>query len=270
MSRKPIQQVAMNRPIAVLLDIEGTISDIKFVSHILLPFTKNNVRKYFEEMFDRPECQEMIERLRETRQYYPDYPNIYPLSSGKNSVIKSVSDYSLAHIVHRNRISEIKQLQILLWIWGYENGLLRGHVYDEVTTVLHNWKHSQQIKIFVFSSAMVSAQQLLLCCTNHGNCLPLIDDFFDSSIGDKCNPQSYWNIAQAIGESPSKILFITDNNNEAKAALNANYNVCLMRRTDKGFAKTPTSTKSTLRKPTIQYNDGGIPIINSLEDIKFS
>lgn len=43
-----------------------------------------------------------------------------------------------------------------------------------------------------------------------------------------------------------------------------------MRRTDKGFAKTPTSTKSTLRKPTIQYNDGGIPIINSLEDIKFS
>lgn len=72
MSRKPIiQQVTMNRPMAILLDIEGTISDIKFVSHILLPFTKNNVRKYFDEMFDRPECQEMIERLRETRRYYP-------------------------------------------------------------------------------------------------------------------------------------------------------------------------------------------------------
>ena len=112
--------------------------------------------------------------------YYPSNqdPQILPLSAGKSLVVKTVSEYALTHIVNRNRMSEIKQLQILLWIWGYENGLLRGHVYDEVTTVLHNWKHSQQIKIYVFSSAMVSAQQLLLCCTNHGNCLPVNQSLF--------------------------------------------------------------------------------------------
>ena len=84
-----------------------------------------------------------------------------------------MSDYALANIRLKRRISEIKQLQILVWVWGYEKGSIKGHVYDEVTTTMHYWKKRDRITLYVFSSGMIAAQQLLLCCTNHGNCLPV-------------------------------------------------------------------------------------------------
>lgn len=100
-------------------------------------------------------------------------PAIAPASEGRSSVVRSVSEYVLANIQLKRRISEIKQLQILVWVWGYEKGILKGHVYDEVTTCMHAWKHQNDIRIYIFSSGMIAAQQLLLCCTNHGNCLPV-------------------------------------------------------------------------------------------------
>lgn len=100
-------------------------------------------------------------------------PIIASSKSNKNFIIQTLSEYSLSHITERSGIPEIKQLQILIWIWGYENDLIKGHVYDEVTSVLHNWKHIQNIWIYLFSSAMIPAQQLLVCNTNYGNCLPV-------------------------------------------------------------------------------------------------
>lgn len=96
---------------------------------------------------------------------------IAPITADRDRVLETITKYSLAHIIRRSRISEIKQLQILIWVWGYEKGLIKGHVYDEVTTVLHQWKNELEIDIFLFSSAMITAQQLLLCSTNYGNCL---------------------------------------------------------------------------------------------------
>ena len=75
----------------------------------------------------------------------------------------------------------MKQLQILMWVWGYEKGAIKGHVYDEVTTTMHYWKKRDRITLYVFSSGMIAAQKLLLCCTNHGNCLPVCAGQWDSN-----------------------------------------------------------------------------------------
>ena len=59
--------IRVNKPAAILLDIEGTMTDISFVSKVLFPFIRANVAPYFEETFDRIETQELIQRMRESR-----------------------------------------------------------------------------------------------------------------------------------------------------------------------------------------------------------
>lgn len=56
----------IEKPSVILMDIEGTLTDIRFVSKKLFPFIKANVGTYFEETFDKPETQEIIKRLRES------------------------------------------------------------------------------------------------------------------------------------------------------------------------------------------------------------
>ena len=105
--------------------------------------------------------------------YLSPVPQVEGLNASRREVIRSVTEYALANIKLKRRISEMKQLQILMWVWGYEKGAIKGHVYDEVTTTMHYWKKRDRITLYVFSSGMIAAQQLLLCCTNHGNCLPV-------------------------------------------------------------------------------------------------
>jgi enolase-phosphatase E1 len=57
--------------------------------------------------------------------------------------------------------SELKQIQILAWVWGYEKGLLKGHVFDDVPQAMHNWKTKLGIKLCTYSSGMVAAFVLL-------------------------------------------------------------------------------------------------------------
>ena len=57
----------VDKPAAILLDIEGTMTDISFVSKVLFPFIKANVANYFEDTYNRPETQELIRRMRESR-----------------------------------------------------------------------------------------------------------------------------------------------------------------------------------------------------------
>lgn len=62
-------QVSMRveKPSVILLDIEGTMTDISFVSKKLFPFIKANIETYFDECYARPETQELIKRMRESR-----------------------------------------------------------------------------------------------------------------------------------------------------------------------------------------------------------
>lgn len=57
----------VEKPSVILLDIEGTMTDISFVSKKLFPFIKANIETYFDECYARPETQELIKRMRESR-----------------------------------------------------------------------------------------------------------------------------------------------------------------------------------------------------------
>ena len=250
--------VTIRKPSVILLDIEGTTTDIGFVSKTLFPFIKANIGNYFNEAYNRVECQELIQRLRESQDSdRTDLPRVASVGEPRDDIIRSVTNYALANINIKRRISEIKQLQILVWVWGYDKQLLKGHVYDEVTSRMHVWKHHDHIKLYVFSSGMIAAQQLLLCCTNHGNCLPLITDFFDSSVGEKTDPKSFSNISAKIGQPLSRMLFITDSPQEAQAARQAKCQAAIIKRPNN-------------KLKGIDASKIGIPIISSFDDIHFN
>lgn len=70
MSLKPYflpQNLKMEKPSAILLDIEGTTTDPTFVSRKLIPVIESNVPNYFRETYSRSETKELIKRIREAR-----------------------------------------------------------------------------------------------------------------------------------------------------------------------------------------------------------
>lgn len=173
-------------------------------------------------------------------------------------VITRANDYSVGLIGLKKRISEVKQLQILVWVWGYQKKMLKGHVYDEVTTCMHNWKTRDHILMYVFSSGMIAAQKLLLCCTNHGNVLPLVTGFFDNSSGEKDSKESYETIAAEVCIQPNKIVFLTDSVKEALAASEAGLSVVVIKRSD-------VNVRNIEKLGPVL-----IPVVDSFDKIKFS
>jgi enolase-phosphatase E1 len=122
------------------------------------------------------------------------------------------------------KIGPLKAFQGYLWKSAYEQGKIRGVVYDDVVQALKVWKE-RNIHVYIYSSGSVPAQKLLFGYSNQGDLLPRIQGHFDTCIGSKLDKQSYIKIAKEIGSSPPSILFLSDNILECLAAREAGYQV---------------------------------------------
>jgi len=69
--------------------------------------------------------------------------------------------------------SALKQLQIIVWMYGYEKGELETHVFEDVLTAFHNWKTKYGIKIYIYSSSLALTQKLMFSCSAKGNLTPV-------------------------------------------------------------------------------------------------
>ncbi|XP_063387686.1 enolase-phosphatase E1 [Cydia fagiglandana] len=133
----------------------------------------------------------------------------------------------------------LKQLQGLIWKQGYDNGDIKGHVYDDVAAALDQWRSTDGHKVYIYSSGSVQAQKLLFGQSLAGDLLPRIDGHFDTAVGHKQEAASYTAIAEKIGAKPEEILFLTDIIEEAQAALGAGLRAALVSRA--GNAALPAS-----------------------------
>ena len=232
------------KPTVILMDIEGTTTDRHFMSSTLSPFIKTHMKQFLEEAFEWPETKQVVKQLRLAQQS-GRYKGMPTISIGsKQAVIASVVDNVKWQMKNKTMTSQVKQMQILCWWWGFQKNMITTHVYDDVSTALHKWK-SEGIAVGVYSSAIVLAQKLLFVKTIRGNLYPLIDHFFDSSIGEKKNSESYKTIVNTIGCEARKVTFITDSTDEAKAAIGAGLTAVLIERPgktiDSGNIKKVTS-----------------------------
>ena len=188
----------IRKPKAVILDIEGTTTDSSFVSKTLFPLIRKNFEKFLDETYEDIDTKDMIRKLRQLQSSgtIRGMPTI--VVGSKQQVIDSVSRNVKWQMKEHNMTTEIKQLELLCWLWAYQNNLIKAHIYDDVSPSLHNWKTKAGINIYTFSSGLVLAQKLLFVNTIHGNIHPLIDNFFDSGVGSKKEVESYKLISNKI------------------------------------------------------------------------
>jgi enolase-phosphatase E1 len=200
---------------AVLLDIEGTVTPISFVHENLFPYAPKHVNNYLSQHLQQPEVQADVQKLREEQSSDTDELRQPPIDS-----IDTIVTYVKRLIDLDRKSPALKSLQGKIWKAGYEDGSLKSPVYPDVVDAFERWRDAA-IKINIFSSGSVLAQRLLFAHTDAGDLTRYIDQYFDTSVGKKIDPQSYLAIAANLELDPSQILFVSDvvaELNAAKAA----------------------------------------------------
>ncbi|XP_064969368.1 probable bifunctional methylthioribulose-1-phosphate dehydratase/enolase-phosphatase E1 1 isoform X4 [Musa acuminata AAA Group] len=216
----------------IVLDIEGTTTPITFVTDVLFPYARDNVRKHLMSTYDSEETKEDIKLLR--AQVEDDLKEgilgSVPVPSddaGKDEVIDSLVTNVEAMIRADRKITSLKQLQGHIWRTGFENKELQGVVYEDVPEALLKW-HANGIKVYIYSSGSREAQRLIFGNTSYGDLRKYLCGFFDTTVGNKRESRSYFEISVSVGvDEPSQVLFVTDVYAEAVAAKAAGLQVLI-------------------------------------------
>jgi enolase-phosphatase E1 len=195
----------------ILTDIEGTTTSVSFVYDILFPYFRENINDLLLEITD-----EINYSFSEVKKLTLEEEGIN-LDTNED-VIKQLLKWSNQD----KKITPLKNLQGILWKKGYESGILKGHLYEDVPPALADWKN-RGLKMGVFSSGSVEAQKLIFGYSIFGDLCPYFSDFFDTKTGGKRELETYTKIAKIINLIPNEILFLSDINEELVAANEAGF-----------------------------------------------
>lgn len=131
-----------------------------------------------------------------------------------------------------SKAPHLKKLQGRLWRTGYENGDIVTPLFPDVVSVLKRWRTEEGKRLAIFSSGSVQAQRMFFGHVGYDaegkgegeteDLNPLFDANFDTiNAGPKTERQSYEVIAKELGMKPERILFLSDNVKEIRAAKEA-------------------------------------------------
>ena len=222
----------MDQVRGILLDIEGTTTPIAFVHEVLFSYARAHARDFLTQ--DSDEVRADVALLRE--EHAAD-------KSNNLQPPESIPDY-IDWLIDRDRKSTaLKSLQGKIWRQGYLDGSLKSQVFADVAPAFERWR-AAGLKIGIFSSGSVLAQQLLFAHTDAGDLTGFIDDYFDTNVGKKGDAESYRKIATAMDLEPSEILFISDVVAELEAAQESGMRTLLSIRPGNSPQKWPQMTIS--------------------------
>jgi enolase-phosphatase E1 len=188
---------------AILTDIEGTTSSLSFVKDVLFPYARERMAEFIRQHAQEAAVRKELEEVRRL--------------SGKNMSEPEVIEQLIRWIDEDKKITPLKSLQGMIWEDGYKKDAFKGHMYEDAVRHLKQWKQAG-VRLYVFSSGSVQAQKLLFAHTEYGDLTPLFSGYFDTTIGNKREADSYRKIAEAIGAPPGDILFLSDIREELDAA----------------------------------------------------
>lgn len=175
---------------AVLCDIEGTTTALSFVHDVLFPLSKREMDSFVRGNWDDPELQKLFAQL---GKYSPE------------EVVALLQSW----IDQDKKETVLKQIQGRIWKHSFESGLVRSHMYPDVPETWSEWK-KRGLKIYIFSSGSIEAQQLLFRYSEAGDLTFLIDGYFDTTTGPKKETASYARIANSLKLLPEEVLFLSD------------------------------------------------------------
>lgn len=196
----------------VLTDIEGTTTSVSFVYDVLFPYFLAHISDLKNMTQD-----EVVKTAFDETKYIVFQDEGIELKSTDEIILKLES-----WCLEDRKITPLKTLQGLLWKIGYEQGELKGHVYDDVPIALDKWQ-KMGLKMGVFSSGSVIAQKLIFGYSEKGDLTTYFSDYFDTKKGMKRVAETYSEIARITNKEPTNILFLSDIVEELKAAEKAGF-----------------------------------------------
>lgn len=208
-------------PAAVLIDIEGTTTPIRFVHDVLFPYARAGMAGLLATRAHEPEVAAALAEV-------PGASKLATLLAWMDADAKA---------------TPLKALQGILWRDGYAGGGLCGELYPDVAPCLRRWALAG-VRLCVYSSGSVEAQRQLFGHSVAGDLTPLFAGFFDTRVGGKRDAQSYAAIAQGLFLPGPEILFLSDVEAELDAAATAGLRACQMVRAEDGTvpsARHPTA-----------------------------
>ncbi len=202
---------------AVVMDIEGTTSSIRFVHEVLFPYARVHMDAFVRQNADEPVVKKQLAAL--------------SMALGRPLSIDEAIAQLIEWIDHDKKITPLKVLQGMIWQQGYENGDYQGHLYKDAYERINEW-FDAGIMLYIYSSGSVKAQQLLFAHTEFGDLRPLFKGYFDTQVGGKCEQASYQKIVDAINLPAGEVLFLSDSKAELDAASAVGINIGWLRRGD--------------------------------------
>lgn len=192
---------------AVVTDIEGTTTDIRFVHDVLFPYAHDQLPEYVNTHSAQPDVAEQIDAVRREL-------------GDPDATLDNVIETLLYWIETDQKKTSLKALQGMMWADGYQRGAFKGHLYSDVTPRLREWADAGKA-LYVYSSGSVQAQKLLFGYSSEGDLTPLFSGYFDTHIGHKREASAYRHIVDKLQLPADTILFLSDVVEELDAAKQA-------------------------------------------------
>ena len=209
----------------VLLDIEGTISDIRFVYDVMFPYAKKNMSSFLVENWESISVQDAVRIVAEDASmgsvdgWLGD-----SWKSPASGALNKLSQHLQQLMETDSKATGLKSLQGMVWQAGFESGELRAELFADVLPALEQWK-ALGLDLRIYSSGSVLAQRMFFKYTVLGDLTDLFSAHYDTTIGTKREVASYARIAIESQYDPSEIIFVTDVYAELTAAAQAGLQV---------------------------------------------
>lgn len=224
---------------SVLLDIEGTVSDVRFVYDVMFPYAKRNMGAYLFDNWEGEEVQKAIVQVSVDAGIAPsEWLGAY--QSFSDVAHKILAEHLNELMRSDSKSTGLKMLQGLVWKDGFESGEIEAVLFPDVVPFMNRCAE-QGIELRIYSSGSVLAQKLFFGYTSQGDLTEMISGFYDTTVGKKQDSASYELIRSKIGLPSSEILFASDVGEELIAAEKAGMQVVAsVRQNNKPLSSTYT------------------------------
>ena len=202
------------QPGLYLLDIEGTVAPISFVTDTLFPYARTRFADFLSRRSGDENVRADLALLAEENrnEMSEGVPRLSPIARPEDTAtprFRLDAMVYLTWLMDRDRKSTaLKSLQGKIWKVGFEAGELKSQLFADVPDAIRRW--SSMARVAIYSSGSVEAQQLLFRYSNYGDLTPLISGYFDTRTGAKTASASYAAIAAQMQVAPGEILFFSD------------------------------------------------------------
>lgn len=218
---------------AILLDVEGTTSSVRFVNEVLFNYARQMLDSYLRSHWDTDEQARAREQI--ARDAGAESFAAWSRGEARQQARERLKIEVLRLMDRDAKTTGLKELQGLIWQEGFQAGKLRAHVYPDVVPALRRWNEAG-IDVRVYSSGSVTAQKLFFGRTDVGDLSGFLKGHYDTTTGPKRSHESYAKIAADIGLAPEQILFLSDITAELDAARAAGLQTALVARPENAAA----------------------------------